>query len=589
MRKLRFPSTPIVHRLVENKSALFSWLFPFFFLCFTLIFLMGDPFYEGGSYMAYMHSILTDGDFNIVNHLPEQLTRIVTSQFYHPDGHSEVQTPFLFIIYQLMSFFYWLSPVSLSSQTLSILTGFTVNFLALYLTHKVLLKISKIIKISYQGRDFAFFIFGTVAYYFTFNVVTVLEIFFLPIVTYALYLYLKNAKEHCSQLELLSFGLTLGLLLTSNASYKLLALGLILFIILQKKMGFQKKLLVIIPMSLYPCAHLINIYIKYGQILDVHQGANFLLEFSLGHFAHKLFYGYFLTDFLRSPLVLVSFLALLLILLALFRKKQQLTRAESGLLIVWSLFTVFCYLPFLGNLVEGHLSGRYFLRIAPLLILSLSYLRLRFSSFPLVILTVIGLFTTFCFIAFDTIDPLLYAERTFPTLAEWKLALSSYQYMVISNYQNYALVLVWAFPLSLLASFVIMRVSRHRQIVPALNIVLVLIFLIMTTFNYSFSDKKIARLHDASFFEGKVVGDGPHIYLIDYFFEKLANIEKSDPSLDMSLRVEKFYQIVETQVKSSTPEFDKAMQTRDKKWSFYLQYSFTPALRESEVGGGSKQ
>lgn len=534
---------------------------------------MGDPFYEGGSYMAYMHSMLNDWDFNIVNHMPEDLTRIVTAQYHHPDGHSEIQTPFILLIYQLLTFLYWSSPFSLSSQALSVLTGFTINLLALYLTHQVLLKLAKRIDLAYDWKDFAFFIFGTVAYYFTFNIVNVLEIFFLPIVSYALYLYLKSSKDECSKLELLSFGISLGLLLSSNASYKLLSLGLILLIVLQRNIKIQNKLLVLCSMSLYPLAHLMNIYLKYGKILDVHQGANYLLEFSLGHFVQKLFYGYLLTDFLRSPLILFSFVALLALLLSLFWNKRKFSKSESGLLIIWSLFTVFCYLPFLGNLVEGHLSGRYFLRIAPLLIFSITYLRLKLNSLPLLLLSFFGLFTTICFIAFDTIDPLLYAQRTFPTVQEWKSAFISYQFTVAKNFSNYVLILAWALPLSLLARFVIIKISRYRQLIPFLNISLLCSFLLMTGLNFSFSEKKVSSLKVAGFYEGKVVGDGPHVFLIDYFLEKAANIEKSDPSIDLSERVDKFYQKVETQIISSTPEFDKAMKTRDKDWSFYLQFT----------------
>lgn len=76
-------------------------------------------------------------------------------------------------------------------------------------------------------------------------------------------------------------------------------------------------------------------------------------------------------------------------------------------------------------------------------------------------------------------------------------------------------------------------------------------------------------------FDGKVVGNGPEIYAIDYIldFAKAAS-SRNNPAVNEKIKkiLDEYYQKVEKQVLISSPALDKAIKERSADFSFSIHH-----------------
>ncbi len=554
------------------------------FVLLSILINPGMLFYEYGIYIAYLKSILMDGDFNIINQIPSHMAWLATPTHFYPDAHPETQSAPLFLLYSLEKVAQVITGTEISSFQFY-LSSISYNIFSLLLGFYFVKKTAEELNISFRLGDVLFFYFSCVILYFSLFQSTVIEIAAFPLIAY-LFLVVIKCKKDKYDFSPLSVGIFAGFLMISKITFwpvSFLAVGYTARRLVRKKNWRAGAFLISGLVCLWIC-QIINHILKYGEYTNTLPPYRLFFDYSFENISTNFVQGFFYKGglFVTNP---AYFFGLVGFIILLKRLRRLFNFFDFFVLSLGAGFVFFHQIPILGYIVEDHLPGRIHLALAPLLLLGLSYWRQLFKGRKaavlnalLVILSIWHILVTFGYIGIAQINSYLYAVQKFPAGENLTKAWSRYQYMIKTNaellMQNWLQTLVFCVLMTGLVYLVArnqkIRVKFFKILAPACAA----LFIFMTALNYRLASANSNRLLAQGFYEGLVIGCGPEIYGLDYTIDTLYNI-KARQNLEVNEKLElmrrRYYDVVKTQVLKSTPAFDRALATYAEDFSFWTQ------------------
>jgi hypothetical protein len=460
------------------------------------------------------------------------------------------------------------------------LTGFSLNFLSLYATHYFLKRIADLLGLGYSFFDFLSFVIGSVVLYFTFFVMTCIEILALPVFTFVIYSFFK-LRTVGSPSNCFVVGLSLGFLACANPTfvpfviYLLFAHGWEYF----NKKKWKQIFLLGAGATLLSSAQALNLYVKYGEVFDPSVAVRLLFDVSLFQAFYKVFYVYMVTDFWRSPLSFLGLLGALLFLWNL-RQKRYIKTIDFCALSLSILTAVYVMMFFIGNIAESHLSGRHFIRVAPFFILGLSFLRGEVFKNNIkarvlqITLALWGASFILGFVANDIISPFYQAYRSFPHPSHFgeiaEKYLNSVDYRSELVLMNMHLLFLFSLCVTLL---IFLFKKSNTKLKLTFFILLFISYPVMSFINWHNAPERVQELASQGVYKEKAVGHGAEIFF-DYFLDTAMYIYLSnDGEFDDKLKsgLNEFFNRVDDQLIRSSPRFQKRLEKRSMDQSHWLK------------------
>lgn len=565
-------------------------LFKIFWIIFGFLFLVqiintASFFYEGGAYLAYFRSMYQDFDFNIINQLPEQMSWVVTKNFFHPDFHSEIQSPFLLPFYLLEKVSWFLALKPGSGELEFQLAGLLLNLFSIYAAMVFIKNAAEELKMKVSKSDFMIFYFGSVFFYFSFLQATVLEVTFFPLISYFLLLFFraKNGNYPASPwlVGLFAGAMSISKITFWPISFLILSLygwhfykkGLV------RRIGFLAGGYLLVVGS-----NFLNKIVKYGSYMDPERSMRHFLDFSPSNLLIKVTTGYFGQRglFFVNPVYLVSLVGLVFLLKSLYQKKK-INLYDLIVLSGWIYVSFFVFLFLLGDIIEDHIPGRHILSTTPLLILGLSYFRStylkkwRIVDFVLVGFCLWHFFLTASYFSLCRIDCYLFQNQYLPDAEQMSFLLQRLKINFSHNFDLLGQSIFQFFIFSAAASALFYWVRKYRPKELLLSwsfAAAVAAFSIMTLLNLFFHSKNVEKMKTAKVFAGKVVADGPEIFFMDYALDYARTLElRGIPDVTVKVKkvVDHYYDIVKNQVILSTPRFDQALAEKSADFSIWIE------------------
>lgn len=545
------------------------------FISLSILLRGGSQFYESGIYIDYAKSFLNDLDFNLINQVPKDMGWIVSSSYYYPDFHPEVQTPFLV----LFRFFEQFATGLFYFSEEYLFSAITLNFFVLFISMKLS---KKLLQEYFNIEDqlvFLPFILGTTLLYFCFFTTTVTDCFSIPLLFYILLQHIRLHKERPCDSPFI-YGIALGFFTGLKIIYVPLALYLLLRAISFKRIN---KLFLLIGFTLPIIAKSLNTKVKFGSFfMEPHIGAKVLFDYSPSHILNKLTIGFFSQDgfFFLNPMLFIGLVCALIMLYHLY-KEDKYSKLDSIVFFLW-LGIVFLHPIFmLGNFIEDQLPGRATLISLPFICLGVAYVfhKTNAKSFLRGLLWATVLWNIWVVVNFVIIDSfnlnLYYLDKFITEITNF----DSVPY--ISNlFQSNLRSLTFALPSLLIFSFVISIFASILEKVKHLTIFRehlfkywILIFSIMTIHNIVFGPINASKMKSEGQYAGKVIGDGADVFLYDFLLDRFHSIDvesKGAMREELSRRAKLYYLQIQPQILKSTPQFDTYI--KENRWnSSYFQ------------------
>lgn len=568
------------------KPFIKTFLLVFFISSFVFLFKVGNIFFEGGIYLAYLKSMMTDLDFNIINNVPAPMGWLVTKMYFHPDFHSEIQTPLLFIFYLLEAFLnLFLPKVSFEVNNFQ-LAAIAMNIFLIYIGYEISKKALDEIKIKLSGYQFLFFFGSTVFLYYTLFYATVIEIFSFPLLAYLVLVFFKIKKNHLD-FSPLAFGLTLASLLTIKITYlPILLYVLTIYLVRIIKNNKTKTLLPFFVgfLGIIFC-YISNMFIKYGNFVFPYSASKYFLDYSLGNIISSLINGHFMprgTFFINIPFF-IGAVGFLYFLYEKFRQKK-FNIWDLLFLGTWLFLGLFQTILIIGDRPDDHVPGRLNLTVSILLILGLSFLISKIKKQHKKLLFIPGFLIFFWHIFFMGSFLLIYIHNvydysfmTIPTLEIIEKSTNYLQTFYANNFIGFKEHFFHIFFFSAIISFLFLLLSQIKntgRLLSGLIVTCGVIFVIMSRLNYEYYKDNISLHTKQGFYQNVVIGDGPEIFFMDYvldFTKNYQSIYDNETKEKLNTMLERFYKAVKKQVLLSTKDFDKVIKERDPNHSFWFK------------------
>jgi len=537
--------------------------------------------YEDGIYYLLTQSVMKDLDYNLINQIDKEYGWLLTSQYYYPSHHSEIQTP-------AMGFFLMFEKVlgSIFGQTVivaGIPTGLLMSFLLLAIAFIYQKETFKELGIDYSLNAYLVFIFSTVLFYFSFFTVNVIEVFAFSLSSFCICQLVKIRNGRV--INSLLLGVFLALLLISKMTYAPLFLVCIGYYLYKKKEGRASlalgSILVIIPF-------LLNQYVLYGEIIyfgssfaknvNVYSWPNLITTLKQGYFGEGgLFYS--------NPI----FLPIILVILATTIRNIWTKKFEviNLLMCLWLMLSLFQTLFIAGPVFEDHLVGRIFLTALPVLIYGQVLLiqkfkennfLLIFSSITLILWQII---VTSNYFVLSALGHYKYASQKSIQLSEH---LKRYNDLFVSNADAFGIDFVFVLVFVFLMTFVVYASLRWEELAKIGFERLILasaVLLVAYSGTNAYSGHKTKSYYESNREELKdyVIGTGPDaymfIYVMDIFETQLRNSKSSEMRKIILKKRTEYYERVKEQFSSKTPEFQKILENMrfdNSNYNIYLNY-----------------
>lgn len=569
-------------RLISKKTTTVLW--PFIaYVIMSWILHSGGIFYEDGAYKDYLLSMLNDYDFNIINQVSSHKSWLVTSRYFHPDFHYEIYSALLFIPYLLEFGIFNLFNSHPNPDFTFTLSALTLNFFSLYYGLHFTKEAAKQIGIEITNSHFYLFFFGTVLFFFSVFYTTVPEVLAFPSMAYMLLIFFKTKREE--KLSYFYIGINLAFLLTQKSTMWLFPIYVVgrLLCLRWKNFNWRELVFLLSPVFILLSCKYINIYLKYGPIFDP-------TAVILKHYVDNSYWNIFLKLFKKfvpykgtyfvSPFLFVCLFSSAK-LLAKLVKDSVIKNSEIIIFVIWFLLGESMHAIVIGDLGENHIPGRLILSSSPFFIVALAYLfkiskHKKFLYGLSIALTLWSVVMTYGYVAIDTINPYLYSDMSFPTGEYFTTSFQNYKWSLRTNIQF----LAWfSLPISLYlfsacaVGKAFQKVSREKiwQLFITCSS---LVFIGMTILNISNYQKNIDQMKAIGFFDNKVIGNGPEIYVVDYIFDYFKSLRmQNDPELNAILdqRTKALYEAMKPQVIQSNPEFDEAVRTNSPDFSYWIR------------------
>lgn len=582
---------PIIQKFLDVLSIFnrfFLKLFTFL-LFFTVIALMLKPtslFYEWDIYIHYFRSILSDGDFNIINQVPEEMRWLVTKKFFHPDHHPESQVAAMLPFYFFEYCSRLLTKTTYSESFVFQLTTIAINCFSLLLGTFFIKKSANELMIKAKNLDFLLFYIGSPVLYFSLLQTTVIEIVAFPLLSYLLLICIR-LKKQIPLTSPFTVGIVSAFLVITKATFWPICLFVF---ILCAKVGYKQKKylhLVFLVLSFLPIflADIVNRTVKYGSFTSSIPPIALFNDFSFENIFNNLSGGFFAKGglFFANPMYLIATAGLLFLFKNLYDKKI-LNWLDVCALLSWCILVFFNHIFLIGYIVEDHLPGRIHLAIAPLLILGIIYFRnaptMRYASkYWYLFLTGCSLWhiiITFNYIIVEFTSFYIYSINTFPSRELFIAGFETYTRVLVSNFSEilkYRLqIATFVFLIALFATG-LMRLKNLNNVLKLFTASCALIYISMIVLNLVLHSGNIEKLKQQNFYSNSAIGDGKEIFHIDYVLDFVKTIKsRNNPKINekIKLMTQDYYSKVKKQVIKSTPELDAAIATNSLDFSFMI-------------------
>lgn len=330
-------------------------------------------FYEDSIYINYAISAIQDLDYNLVNQLHHDFSKIVTSQYSPPTHHSVVQTPLLIITNFLSSLVSTFIPVK--SIPFNLFSGVLVSFVCLISAYFFLRKAADNLGVKINKFHYGVFFITSSLGYFSFFVLTVMEIFTFMLSSYVLYSLALMLQKKFKGRGAFALGSAIGMLFITKITFLPLFILTIYFAVkafdtIRAKAYFVFGIIIVIASAV------LKDYATFGQIVlfshamneytTEYSWLNLMLTFKIGFFGvGGLFYS--------SPMFLIGFVGFI----HFFKNNIGLSRERSlfvWMLLCWLGMSFFQTTFISGPMLEDHFVGRLTLMSLPLLIIGVAHL-----------------------------------------------------------------------------------------------------------------------------------------------------------------------------------------------------------------------
>lgn len=558
-----------------------------FFIVLALILKPSSLFYEWDIYLYYFKSIITDGDFNIINQVPEPMRWLVTRTFFHPDRHPESQTAVMLPIYLLEVISGLVTSTSPNNSFTFQLTTIAMNALALWLGTYFIKCTAQELALHTRSIDFLLFYTGTPILYFSLMQTTVLEVVAFPLLSYLVLICIR-LKKQVPLKSPVTAGIVAAFLVITKATFW----PICFFVFALAAGGSYKKkkylTFVFFILSFLPVflADVANRTIKFGDFTNPLPPMSSFYDYSYENIINNLTGGFFAKGglFFAVPVYLLALIGLFLLLKNLYEKKI-LNRIDIAALLAWCSLVFLNHIFFIGYIVEDHLPGRIHLAIAPMLILGLIYLRNIIGelgknkpwSYLVAICSLWHIVITFSYIVVESTSSYIYSTNTFPSKKLFASGVAYYKKTLQQNLldisNNLIQITMFVFLIWLLIKL-LDRLKNPNKVLRIFTTLCAMVFIAMTVFNFKRHRSNIEDLKKQNFYENKAIGNGTEIFAIDYMLDFVKTIQsRNNPKVNKKLKlmVQDYYLKVKEQVIKSTPELEAAISTNALDFSFMIK------------------
>lgn len=521
-------------------------LFSIFSVCLHVSSYFDD--FEGGSYTAYMNSLILDGDLNIINNVAPSNRWLVTKNFNHPDMHDHgapvLWAPYLGVTKLYHSIFTSIDQrVSLLNQRVHRLDSLVILLLSITmgLISFVLLRRYAAEEHHYNVSNFQMLALIMATGFFNYwlrDVSTAdLTAFF---VTVVFLIACSELRKRPSMQMLFLIGLLLGLGKVIKISFILLTPVLLPYYwaaYARDRLTVQLRNLASLSLSfglIYYCLELNN-FIKFG-LWNPTQG----YEYSYSWF-------FFLNldtpmKFLFGPTGLffgtpIYFLIPFMFIHTLWKiaKNKTITFTHQVFLMLSLSFLTKIMLSMMALGPMQGFGSRMFLVDIPCLLLAINlfYQELSISKkFKNFFLVLCLLWTTTLFFWSQVVDDFIIEQITAYYIQDWQaLALRAMSFIKTSFWAvvNFPRILFYelvflplVFPLAFLSHLSLKSsTTQLRHCVQAFIILFAAWYITVTGLNFTNNSKHVQVMKEQGLFENAVVASGPNAYVYDEMMSSL--------------------------------------------------------------------
>lgn len=540
-----------------------------------------ELFYEDQIYILHLKSIISDGDFNIINQVARTDVWLANDQYFFPTFHSEIQSAFLYPLLLLESITNYIVPIADPEGIFHYsLTAILLNIISIGVFIKLLIESAKLININVNKMALGTLVLATPILYFGILQATVIEVFSLPLMMYLIFYILQiKAKQKTESFVLLMA--VVGIVVTTKVTLWPVGLGAFFYGGLNELKEKKIKTLIggVVLFLLVASLGEINNYIKNGVAFDSPY-LNSTLAFAFDKSFQNVFSNIIIGTlsvrgiFYFVPMYFISIIGLFLLCKNLL-KTNFFNIIEVILIFSYLALLFFNHIFMLNYIVEDHLPGR--IHLPSLAIISLGFLYLYQHIFqdkkPTKIilcaaLIIWNVYLTSKYMFISQINAYLFSTESFHALELIKEGFEKYLSQVKINLIHmqyyWVQIIIYCFVVGTLYD-VVKKFKNLKTIAATYFFASVVSYSYMTYLNFNHSAENIKKLKSREFFNNIVIGKGGEIMLFEYITDYLVKISYSNDAellKKVDIIKDKYFEKVKKQVLVSTQAFDKVILER---------------------------
>ena len=537
------------------------------------------PFYEDSMYIYYVQSILNDGDFNLINQVPENFRWLVTKEMFFPSIHSEIQTPFILIFYLLEKMVTGFFSLNILKEFH--LAAYSLNVFSLLVGYHYTKMAIKKFNFEFTKTHFFVFLMTSCLLYFSTFYLTVIEIFSFSLSSFCFYNIALIHSGEGKKISPFIVGLISTLLLMSKISYIFIFLAFLGYFGIELLKNKRKSFCFFLMGSLLGAfPFVLNNYIQYGRLIHAYSYFSVIMDYSFENIFRTLRVGYFGYRglFFTNPLFLPSFFFLCMKLFK-YCKGSKSHFYLYFFLICWLLSSFFQTIFIMGPIVDDHYVGRLTLTALPLLLFGFSIIskkiKIRYLNLFLVINLV--LWQLLIMMKFQLLHEnghysYVYNENFVSIQDVFNFISVSAGDFIIVFTDNIG-VGILLFLLSLLLTYFNFKDKFKEKMFIRVVFLGVLSLILFSFLNYINHDEN-NKSHFASkeILKNVVIADGGHAYVFNYLMDGMrSHYLNSDKHLKKKIekRFRIYYKKVKEELLRVTPEFQNTLDSYDFNYTYF--------------------
>lgn len=550
-----------------------------------IIFFIGQrsEFYEESVYLHYATSIVNDFDFNLINQHNSDLKNIITAQYALPTHHSVVQTPLILLTNAIS----WIINIvlPLKASPFYLFSGLLVSLICLVSGYVFVQRAAANLDLKIVKSHLVIYFFGSVLSYFSFFMLTVMEIFTFMLSSFVLcrLTYLLNTKS--SNKSPFALGAAAGMLVVTKITFLPLFLATIYFSFRKVETVRSKQLYFLGAVTIFVSA-ILKDYATFGEIVVFSRVMNeFTVDYSLLNLGISLKTGLFGEGglFYSNPLYLVGFIGCIHYLIKNIKQFND-HAVLFVLMLVWLGMSFFQTIFIAGPMLEDHYVGRLTLMSLPLLVVGIASLDkfIQFKNhkcYKIIFLSACSILHLYSFVNFMVLYSRGHYEYAKNKTTETFFDLIDYGFIYSSRLIDQFLIdgghlIIYSFIATLVVFFILkLRKSYFENfsyyLVPAAFLILVL-----TILNYKNSKENgYDYVVSSDLLRVVTIADHPAMYsfyfVVDILKSQLYNTKNSELREIILSKHRSYLKSILPHAKRATPELRKALMREDVDYGCY--------------------